>query len=94
MAQPWKTHSDNLMFFFLKKCLVALRAIQLSAILFGISPKGFVCPDNSLVLLFCNKQNIAPEVTAIRIRPHATAIPATAPVLTCDFPPSAGPETR
>ena len=63
-------------------------------IFFGTSPKGFVCPDNSAVLLFCKKENIAQEVRAVRTRPHATAIPATAPVLIFDFPLSSAPETR
>uniref|UniRef100_A0A0A9CFD6 Uncharacterized protein n=1 Tax=Arundo donax TaxID=35708 RepID=A0A0A9CFD6_ARUDO len=60
---------------------------------FGTSPKGFVRPDNSFVLLFRNKENIAPEVTPIRRRPHATAMPATAPVLSRDFPLPAAPVT-
>lgn len=61
--------------------------------LFETSPKGFVPPESSLALLFCSKENIAQEVRPIRRRPHATAIPAMAPVLNCDFPLPAEPET-
>lgn len=74
----------------------AFRAVKFSVILFGTSPKGFVLPDNSSLLLFFNKENIPQEVRAVRTRPHATAIPTTAPVLIFirDFPLSGAPETR
>jgi hypothetical protein len=58
-------------------------------------PKGYVRPVISVALCFFLKANNTTAMRAITRRPPATAIPAIAPVLICDFlPPAAAPNTE
>ena len=59
-------------------------------------PKGSVRPVTSLTLLFCRNANNTMPMRAITRSPPATAIPAIAPVLICDFllPLEAAPDTE